>query len=114
MRRLEDHLRGNAHSKLLFTGVCVNLMTLQPEICLTLYIDDPSWLEREMTADVQPLRFGWEIARPGQGQMNWGLELDDEFRPTSAPFLRPSNLVPQAAGAIYLASRALGPTLDRP
>jgi len=80
LTRLREHLRATPGSSLRLTGSCVNLMTLQPEVCMLLFMDDPDWLRNEAQSTDSPLKFGWEIAELADHQRSWVLEIDSECR----------------------------------
>ena len=97
-----------------YTGVSVNLLTLRPEICLLLLIDDPDWLPHEMEVAAQggrPWTFGWEYSNlpaeirrqsPNQPEHS-SIDLDPDLCPSSGTTFTPDFLVPNAAAAIALA-----------
>ncbi len=110
LRQLVD----NGTARLQYTGISVNLMTLRPEICLLLVIDDPRWYrnEREISKqmDVRPIALGWEYAQGPQEiehrsldqPDHWLLRLDANLRPINELRPKRSFLVPNAAAAIKL------------
>jgi hypothetical protein len=97
---------------LYYTGISVNLLTLRPEICLLLVIDDPGWLSKEKHEAERferPLKLGWEYA---DGQIEhaelspWHrLRLDRDLEPigSDSQLISATQLVPNAAAAILLA-----------
>ncbi|MFD9084064.1 hypothetical protein [Streptomyces erythrochromogenes] len=101
-------------AQLYYTGISVNLLTLRPEICLLLVIDDVDWLRQELRQR-RPFRFGWEYAQTPQAVRHrstsqpghWSLRLDADLRPAGGRQLHPSYLVPNAAAALDLAVKAL-------
>lgn len=120
-----QRLRAESSATLYYTGVSLNLLTLRPEICLLLLIEDPDWLDREhrtaqdlsLTAGGRPMVYGWEIVQrerdmPAGRSLARFLSLDDDLRPSgdhNAP-LQPELLVPNAAAAISLALRVVRST----
>lgn len=105
-------------ASLYYTGISVNLLTLRPEFCLLLVIDNPSWFdhERRLARETgRPLKFGWEYSRrPGKVRHrtsrqphHWRLSLASDLSPNPGQVLEPDFLVPNAAGAIALATLAL-------
>jgi hypothetical protein len=110
--RLNEMLTsGQGH--LYYTGVSVNLLTLRPEICMLLLIENPSWLREEnriARETGRPFTWGWEYEdnpwagvkmhnRPEQLQLRLGADL----RPVDGARLEPTFLIPNAAAAISLA-----------
>jgi hypothetical protein len=102
LARLRNHLSTSPGSSLRIAGFCVNLLTLQPEVCLLLVIDDPDWLRDEARAEDFPLKYGWEIAAVTDHEHSDLLEIDHQFKVRTNALLQPSNLVPQAAAALKL------------
>ncbi|MET8830555.1 hypothetical protein ABZX40_33955 [Streptomyces sp. NPDC004610] len=113
LKALLDSGRGH----LGYTGVSCNLLTMRPEICLALIIDDRNWFREENRIAREMGRtfeWGWEYEKrvwdgaraPGKpGQLR--LRLDADLRPADGQLLRPSFLIPNAAAAIFLAVRML-------
>ncbi|MFJ2596800.1 hypothetical protein [Streptomyces erythrochromogenes] len=107
-------------AQLYYTGISVNLLTLRPEICLLLVIDDVDWLRQELRRR-RPFRFGWEYAQTPQAVRHrstsqpghWSLRLDADLRPASGRQLHPCCLVPNAAAALDLAVKALATVTGR-
>lgn len=115
VQRLESLFAASPGSGLYLTGMSVNLLTLQPEVCLLLFIDDPDWVRREATEQEWPLRFGWEIERQGRGHLGWRYTLDETLQPTpEMATLRANNLVPSAAAGIHMAVARLRELLSNP
>lgn len=115
--RLADML-ADGSARLRYTGVTVNLLTLRPEICLLLQINDPEWLRRETTTrfpNGRSLTLNWEserdpakINRLDRSQPpHMILPLTAGLTPANGRTLSPTYLVPNAAGAVSLALRAL-------
>ena len=100
--RLLAKIDNSTGSSLRVTGFCVNLLTLQPEVCLLLFVNDPDWMRAEANAEEYPMKFGWEIADVGDQLQSWQLPLDENFRATDGGRLGPGTLVPQAAAALKL------------
>ena len=113
-------LKGLLSSKqghLKYTGVSFNLLTMRPEICLALLIDDPEWFREEdriARGTGRPFKLGWEYeqsvwegpkvsGRPGQLR----IPLNADLQPTDGSLLRPSFLIPNAAAVISLAIKML-------
>jgi hypothetical protein len=104
-----------AHARLYYTGISVNLLTLRPEICLLLLINDPRWFDAERRlAEKMRLDFNWEYAtehdqlriaadQPG----HWRVRLNSDLQPWDGAKLKPTFLVPNAAAAIHLAINAV-------
>jgi len=96
---------------LYYTGVSVNLLTLRPEICLLLVIDDPDWLTteiRESDGLKRPLVLSWEyLSSSGQLAETERLRLSADLYPADGKPLDPSFLVPNAAAAISLALKVM-------
>jgi hypothetical protein len=98
---------------LYYTGVSVNLLTLRPEICLLLVIDDPTWLtteKREAEAIGRPFSLSWEyISSSGQLDRSQRLTVgaDLQLLPADGVPLSPGSLVPNAAAAIHLALQVM-------
>ena len=100
-----------------YTGISVNLLTLRPEICMALIIEDPEWLAEEgrVARDTgRPFKLGWEYeqniwqgskvpGKPGQLRM----QLDADLQPADGSLLNPSFLIPNAAAVISLAVKML-------
>ena len=108
-----------------YTGVSVNLLTLRPEICLMIKIDDPDWFRRESEtrqANGRSLTLNWEsvrdpakIDRRDRSQPpHMILPLTSDLVPVSGRVLSPTYLVPNAAAAIQLAIRATAFTTKTP
>jgi len=102
LARLKNLLDTSPGSSLRIAGFCVNLLTLQPEVCLLLVIDDPDWLRDEARVEKFPLKYGWEIAAVTDHEQSDLFELDHQFKIRTKALLQPSNLVPQAAAALKL------------
>ncbi|MEU9190654.1 hypothetical protein AB0D14_40315 [Streptomyces sp. NPDC048484] len=114
--RLKDLFR-NGIGRLNYTGISVNLLTLRPEICMALIVEDSKWLAEEARIAREtgrPFKLGWEYeptvwqgpkvsGKPGGLRMR----LDADLRPVDGSILRPSFLIPNAAAAISLAIRML-------
>ncbi|SNT60675.1 hypothetical protein SAMN05216276_107848 [Streptosporangium subroseum] len=112
-----DQTNPKRRGDLLYTGVSVNLLTLRPEICLLLVVDDPRWLGNEIEAAKQvgrPFRLGWEYAegeiehsqpkaKYSQLKPEHRLRLGPDLQPVEGSSFRAIELVPNAAAAIYLA-----------
>lgn len=100
-----------ANARLYYTGVSVNLLTLRPEICLLLLIDDPYWFDAERRlAEKMRLDFNWEYATEERRQRvaadqpdHWKVRLNRDLEPWGGTKLKPAFLVPNAAAAIHLA-----------
>ncbi|MFD0683055.1 hypothetical protein [Actinomadura fibrosa] len=110
LERAVDPRDARRAGDLYYTGVSVNLLTLRPEICLLLVIDDPGWLGREIDearAVGRPVKLGWEYADGGIDQP-WlrpghRIRLGPDLRPAAGWTPSPTELVPNAAAAIWLA-----------
>ncbi|MBB3751051.1 hypothetical protein FHT44_003546 [Mycolicibacterium sp. BK634] len=57
-----NQLMVGGKAALFYTGMCVNLLTMRPEICLLLRIDDPEWIDREraIKRPARKLKVNWE------------------------------------------------------
>jgi hypothetical protein len=112
LKKVIDPAQPTHAGDLYYTGVSVNLLTLRPEICLLLVIDDPGWLgqeKHEAERFERPLKLGWEFA---EGQIERA-ELSPRHRLRLGPDLKPvrsdsqlvsaAQLVPNASAAIFLA-----------
>lgn len=100
-----------ANARLYYTGVSVNLLTLRPEICLLLLIDDPQWFGTERRlAEKMRRAFNWEYATEERQRRvaadqpdHWRVRLNSNLEPWDGTKLKPTFLVPNAAAAIRLA-----------
>lgn len=108
-----NELLGSDEGHLYYTGVSVNLLTLRPEICMLLLIENPSWFREENRVAREtgrPFAWGWEYEespwagvkmhnKPEQLQLRLGADL----QPVDGARLEPTFLIPNAAAAISLA-----------
>jgi hypothetical protein len=102
IRELTDLIeKGNA--LFLYTGLCFNLASLRPDICILIYIDDPSWYEahREGKNGLSEFRFNNEWESTSE------IEIHDESGSIDPARYIPANATSAAAGCIYLAMKAL-------
>ncbi|MGW3353300.1 hypothetical protein ACWDA3_59290 [Nonomuraea rubra] len=101
--------------RLYYTGVSYNLLTMRPEICMLLLIDDSKWFKEEgriARETGRPFAWGWEYERsawegwkvPGKPEQ-LRLRLTPDLRPADGSVLMPTFLIPNAAAAISLAIR---------
>ena len=100
-------------ASLTYTGLSVNLLTMRPEICLLLRIEDTGWWDRER--DIAPpnrsLKLNWEYLKSSLDEVvisknqptHWRIELDEDLRPKSGIVFEPDWVVPNAAAAVKLA-----------
>ena len=89
---LQQHLqRGSA--KVFLTGIVMNLMTLRPEICTVLQIDDEDWFAQMLDKHAQP---NDEVAG---GNLLW-VPVDDPYAVLSEDFYL--QMPPQGASAFLL------------
>lgn len=110
-----DKLISSGDAALYYTGISVNLLTLRPEICTLLLIQDPHWIGRETEAadrSGRPWKMAWEWrARRDEHHLPPGrrhhffLNLNENLEPMSPndETLGPVALLPNAAAAIQLA-----------
>jgi hypothetical protein len=104
---------------LLFTGLAVNLLNLRPEICLLLLIKDPQWYahHRRNPHDKQRFKFNdeWlrvaEMAHNAQTAVARIKYCRDDTELFLAARLKPSDLVPPGAAALWLGKRVLDEVL---
>lgn len=95
----------------------MNLLTLRPEICGLLLIRNPNWLRKEQHAAAaggRPSRLAWEWLAPRRdGELpanrhhhTW-TRLSDLLEPDQRDVdaFAADAMIPNAAGAIYLARR---------
>jgi hypothetical protein len=116
--RLNELLNpGTGKGHLYYTGVSVNLLTMRPEICMLLLIEDTGWFREEnriARETGRPFAWGWEYEespwagvkmhnKPEQLQ----LRLDANLQPADGVRLEPSFLIPNAGAAISLAIRMI-------
>jgi hypothetical protein len=111
IQRLQELIQ-QKKARLLYTGISVNLLTMRPEICTLLLIQDPEWIDRESDPSLpRPMKLNWEylpreaghLLRPERKYAIF-LDLDENLEPIEqAARLGPSELVPNAAAAIGLA-----------
>lgn len=96
-----------------YTGVSINLLTLRPEICLLLRIEDPEWLDRErkILPPARGLRLNWEYLLDSADEVqlskkqptHWRVILSKQLRRANGQVFEPSWTVPNAAAAVKLA-----------
>ncbi|MFI6168937.1 hypothetical protein ACIBCN_19310 [Nocardia sp. NPDC051052] len=111
-RRLRA-LLASGQAFLTYTGVSINLLTMRPEICLLLRIEDPDWLRRErhMKKPNRSLKLNWEYHDQAAAEnlitekqwSHWRIVLDSDLRPADGSVFEPSWTVPNAAAAVKLA-----------
>lgn len=100
--------------QLYYTGISLNLLTMRPEICALILVNDPDWYDRERGAAKRagkPMLPGWEVLKKEDEHLlprNYTLELDldGQFEPMHAAgnaAVQPGALVGNAAASIYLA-----------
>lgn len=107
LQRLEKERK----AKLFFTGVSINLMSLLPEICTLLFINDAEWFENHSRGNVvdglqlDRLKTNWEFTRMRDQERPLGgiglLDLGSGIEISSA-ILVPERFVPFGAAALWL------------
>jgi len=86
-------------AKLYFTGVGVNLLTLRPEICTLLWIDDPKWWrDHSRDPNFQHIHYNEEFVT-GVGAV---IYRDSDRELIEMAPLAPSDMVPSGAAAFWL------------
>jgi hypothetical protein len=124
LRLLQDLLK-SGRAKLLLTGVTMNLLCLQPEICMLLYIDSTDWIAAHMSDDAtaphMKIRLNHEYAPPQDpgaevteqqiGEIQYSES--DEIMMNSFGTLASSRFVPNGAAAFWLGIDALREVLNQ-
>lgn len=115
---LRDLLEAGA-AQLFFSGMAVNLLNLRPEICLLLLIRSPEWYRHHRASPNESERFQFNDEWMRVVQMGKSAEsavarikyARDDATLLAAAGLRPSELVPPGAAALWLGKQVLDAVL---
>lgn len=100
LQYLLDLLSDKSKAELILTGAMVNLLTLQPEVCLLLYIKTSEWYITHFNNTDQTMKFNInEEFREGINPLYYS---DDDLKMMQDAKLFPQSMVPNGAASFWM------------